>query len=60
MAIQQMVQARGLFYPLRSISSKAEAIAHSAHIRRHDAQDRLAGMFRGMVGKTSARKDLIS
>lgn len=60
MAMQQMVPAWGLFYPMRSISPKAEAVAYSEHVRRDDAQDRLAGMFRGMVGKTIACRDLTS
>ena len=60
MAMQQMVQAWGLFYPMRSISPRVEAIAYSAHVRRDDAQDRLAGMFRGTVGETIACKDLAS
>lgn len=60
MAMQQMVLAWGLFYPMRSISPKAEAIAYWEHVRRDDAQDRFAGMFRGMVGKDIAYRNITS
>ena len=60
MARQQMVPAWGLFYPLSSISPKAEAIAYSEHVWLDDAQNRLAGMFRGTIEKAIAYRDLTS
>ena len=60
MAMQQMVPAWSLFYLMRSISPKAEAIAYSEHVWLDDAQNRLAGMFRGTVGKTIAYRGLTS
>lgn len=58
MAMWQMVPAWGLFYPMGSISPKAEDVAYSAHARRDDALGRLACMFCGTVGQTITCRDL--